>query len=64
MRKRCVAGDHGFDVKADTFQGDLVIILKALGKEQIDEVISVSKEMNRGASESDLVRCNGEPSTC
>lgn len=46
----------GLIVKADTFQGDLVIILKALGKEQIDEVISVSKEMNRGASESDLVR--------
>ena len=49
---------------ADIFQGDLVIILKALGKEQIDEVISVSKEMNRGASESDLVRWNRKASTC
>ncbi len=30
----------------------MVIVLKALSKEQIDEVISVSKEMNRGANES------------
>lgn len=32
----------------------MVIILKALDKERIDEVINVSKEMNRGASESNL----------
>lgn len=31
----------------------MVIILKALDKERIDEVINVSKEMNRGASKSD-----------
>lgn len=30
----------------------MVIILKALDKERIDEVINVSKEMNRGASKS------------
>lgn len=33
----------------------MVIILKALDKDRIDEVINVSKEMNRGASESN--RC-------
>ena len=32
----------------------MVIILKALDKERIDEVINVSKEMNRGASKSNL----------
>ena len=31
----------------------MVIILKALDKDRIDEVINVSKEMNRGASKSD-----------
>ena len=30
----------------------MVIILKALDKERIDEVINVSKEMNRSASKS------------
>ena len=30
----------------------MIIILKALDKERIDEVINVSKEMNRGESKS------------
>ncbi len=30
----------------------MVVILKALDKDRIDEVINVSKEMNRGASKS------------
>lgn len=31
----------------------MVIILKALDKDRIDEIINVSKEMNRGASKFD-----------
>ena len=35
----------------------MVIILKALDKDRIDEVINVSKEMNRGASKSNCLLC-------
>ena len=34
----------------------MVIILKALDKERIDEVINVSKEMNRSASKSNRLQ--------
>lgn len=40
-----------FEITELLTQGDMVIILKALDKERIDEVINVSKEMNRTASE-------------
>lgn len=40
----------------------MVIILKALDKERIDEVINVSKEMNRGASKSDRILMVSRPS--
>ena len=35
----------------------MVIILKALDKERIDEVIKVSKEMNRSTSKSNRFLC-------
>lgn len=43
-------------IETKSAQGETLIILKALGKEHIDEVIKISREMNsRGATESMLL---------